>query len=291
MFSSALAAWNLPAAIEDVGNQNNALPPSLIEKSKMIKDKGGIQKIDQMFSELPSLLTRNTEILNEAKSILEDEEKSDTELKANLREKWTRTGSKMLNEPLFTEIRQYEQIIDNAIKANKTIEEKYKRHRDSIILLSKPEFQISSELPPASAVAALQNTHIVQDLRRLMNEVDALKTVRDVIESELRNMDQDSAKAKLINSLQSSNKFDEHAVVQEEVDNLMAPFRKQVRENIQEQEKLMGYIEKANSEFCKEKIVNESSKIREEMLKNLATAYDGYNELYNHLMEGIKVRD
>lgn len=284
-----MAAWNLPAAIEDLGNNDNKIPQSLIEKSKLIKDKGGIQKIDQMFSELPSLLTRNTEILNEAKRILEDEEKSDNELKANLKEKWTRTGSKMLNEPLLTEIRQYEQIIANAIKANNTIEDKYKRHRDSIILLSKSEFQIASELPPASAVAALQNTHIIQDLRRLMGEVEALRSVRDVIESELKTMDQDSAKAKLINSLQSSTRLDEHAVVQEEVDNLMAPFRKQVRENIQEQEKILGYVEKANSEFCKEKIVNESSKIREEMLKNLATAYDGYNELYNHLMEGIKV--
>jgi hypothetical protein len=75
------------------------------------------------------------------------------------------------------------------------------------------------------------------------------------------------------------------------LDELIAPIRKQVRENIQEQEKLLGYIEKANSEFTKEKIQNETSKIREEMLKNLATASDSFRELLSHLEEGTKVND
>ena len=135
----------------------------------------------------------------------------------------------------------------------------------------------------------LQNTHIVKDLRRLMQEIEALRNVREVCESELKGLDSDSVKAKLVSSLQSSSGIDEHAIIQEELDDLINPIRKQVRENIQEQEKLLGFVEKANSEFCKEKVVNESSKIREEMLKNLAQAFDGYNELFNNLEEGNKV--
>lgn len=122
-----------------------------------------------------------------------------------------------------------------------------------------------------------------------MNEVEALKNVREVLESEIKGLDNDALNAKLISALTSSTSIDEHSIIQNELDNMIAPLRKQVRENIQEQEKLLGFIEKANSEFTKEKVQNETSRMREEMLKNLAQASDGFNELYNHLVEGNKV--
>jgi programmed cell death 6-interacting protein len=290
VISSALSTWNLPASIEDVGNAgSNKVPQSLLEKSQTLREKGGITQIDRLMSDLPMLLQRNTEILNETRRILEDEEKSDTELKTQLKEKWSRTPSKQLNESLFNEIKQYEQMAENAIKANHVIDEKYRRHRDAIILLSKPESEISKSLPAANAVAALQNTHIIKDLKRLMNEVEALRNVREVLESEIKAVDSDSIKAKLISLLQTSNGVDEHSIVQNELDALMNPLRKQVKDNIQEQEKLLGYIEKANMEFNKEKVVNETSKLRDEMLKNLAAANDGFTELYNNLQEGNQV--
>jgi uncharacterized protein Yka (UPF0111/DUF47 family) len=107
----------------------------------------------------------------------------------------------------------------------------------------------------------------------------------------MKNLDtsSDAVTAKLVSALQSSQGLGEHTIIQDELDSLINPMRKQVKENIQEQEKLLGYIEKANSEFNKERVHNETSKMREEMLKNLSSASDSYNELYNHLEEGIKV--
>lgn len=287
LINTALATWNLPAAIEDVGGKN-LVPPSLIEKSQTIKDKGGISRINSMMSELEPLMQRNTDILNEAKHMLEDEEKSDTELRNSMKEKWTRTPSRQLTEYLHSEVRQYDTIMENAIKANKVIDTKYAKHKDGIELLSKTPQEVSSSLPAATATGALQNTHVIKDLRRLMNEVEALKNVREVLESELKGLDNDALNAKLITALTSSTSIDEHSIIQNELDTMIAPLRKQVRENIQEQEKLLGYIEKANSEFNKEKVQNETSRMREEMLKNLAQASDGFNELYNHLVEGNK---
>lgn len=287
LLNTALSAWNLPAAIEDASGGDTA-PQSLLDKANQVKNKGGINKINSLKSELPNLLRRNQDILNETKNILIEEERSDNELKAQLREKWTRTSSKSLNESLFGEIRQYEQIIEAAVKANHTIEDKYRRHVDSIGLLSRSEYEIVSNLPAANAVAALQNTHIIKDLRRLMGEVEGLKNVREVLESEFKSMDVDGLKAKLVNRLQSNIGIDEHVIIQEEIDFSLAALRKQVKDNIQEQDKLLGFIDKANREFCKEKVVNESSKLREEMLKNLASAYDGFNEILNHLEEGTR---
>ena len=105
----------------------------------------------------------------------------------------------------------------------------------------------------------------------------------------MKTTDSDALNAKLVSALSSARGMDEHAIIQEELDALITPLRKQVRENIQEQEKILGYVEKANTEFSKEKVQNETSKMRDEMLKNLASASDSFNELYNHLEEGIKV--
>lgn len=288
LLNTALAAWNLPAAIEDVGGANK-VPQSLLDKSQIIKDKGGIGKIDSMIAELPPLLQRNNEILAETKRCLESEDRSDHELKTQFGDRWSRTPSRQLNESLYAEIKQYETIIENAVKANKVIESKYKQHRDGVNLLSKSPSEINSSLPAATPAAALQGTHVIKELRRLMDEVDALKNVREVLESEMKTMDSDAIQARLITALQSSNSMDEHSIIQEELDNLVSPLRKQVRENIQEQEKLLGFIERANSDFNREKGQNETGKMRDEMLKNLASASDGYNELYSHLNEGIKV--
>lgn len=290
LLNAALTTWNLPAAIEDVSGMNK-VPQSLLDKSQLIKDKGGITKVDAMMNELPSLLQRNTEILQEAKRLLDEEERSDTELRTQMKDKWTRTPSRQLTEYLHAEIKQYENIIDNAIKANRVIEGKYRQHRDGIQLLSKSANEISTSLPASSPVAALQNHIVVKDLRRLLQEVDGLKAVREVLESEMKNIDatSDAVTARLVSALQSSQGLGEHTIIQEELDNLINPIRKQVKENIQEQEKQLGYIEKAVSEFNKERGThNESSRIRDEMLKNLSSASDSFNELYNHLEEGNK---
>jgi programmed cell death 6-interacting protein len=55
---------NLPAALEDICNEQE-LPESIREKSARVKSLGGIQSIQQMIGELPGLLKRNHEIIDE----------------------------------------------------------------------------------------------------------------------------------------------------------------------------------------------------------------------------------
>lgn len=53
----------MPAALEDV--KGVGIPQSLIEKSNSIRMNGGVQKLESMIRELPELLKRNEEIINE----------------------------------------------------------------------------------------------------------------------------------------------------------------------------------------------------------------------------------
>ncbi|MEQ2214675.1 hypothetical protein XENOCAPTIV_016158, partial [Xenoophorus captivus] len=58
-----LASLNLPAALEDLSG--DSIPQSIAEKSRLIVEQGGLQNIEKLMKDLPELLTRNREILDE----------------------------------------------------------------------------------------------------------------------------------------------------------------------------------------------------------------------------------
>lgn len=63
---STLASLNLPAAIENTCG--NDLPPSLVDKGNTIREFGGLKTLQATYGELPGLLQRNKEILDEVKN-------------------------------------------------------------------------------------------------------------------------------------------------------------------------------------------------------------------------------
>lgn len=54
---------NLPAAIEDTSGTE--IPQSLLEKALYVRNEGGIKALELAMKELPDLLQRNKELLDE----------------------------------------------------------------------------------------------------------------------------------------------------------------------------------------------------------------------------------
>lgn len=65
LVTSVLASLNLPAAIEDLSGQT--IPKSVLDKSAAVNEKGGVKSIDTYMQDLPELLQRNREILDEVR--------------------------------------------------------------------------------------------------------------------------------------------------------------------------------------------------------------------------------
>ena len=122
-----------------------------------------------------------------------------------------------------------------------------------------------------------------------MDEVAGVKAEREVIEAELKSTDSDSVRARLIAAFQQGNNQDENSVVVHEIESIYTPLRQQVSSTLSKQEQLVENIRRANQQFQNEKQGNASSAMREEMLKNLARAYDAFQELMSNLREGNKV--
>lgn len=71
--------------------------------------------------------------------MLNEEESSDRQLRAQFRQHWMRSASELLNQPIRSECAKYRQIITSALQADSLVRQRYFQHRDAIALLSQPD--------------------------------------------------------------------------------------------------------------------------------------------------------
>ncbi|XP_066953002.1 programmed cell death 6-interacting protein [Macrobrachium rosenbergii] len=282
LLNSILASLNLPAAIEDVGGEK--VPQSLCDKSTTVMEAGGCDALNKMITELPELLTRNKELLEECERQLTEEADSDNQLRAQFKERWTRTPSEKLTATFQANAQKYRKVIETAMNADSTIREKYDAHKEGMELLSGGPTSLAAALPSAGSNNNGSNPAI-QKLKQLMEDVETLQAERDAIECELKSATVDM-KEVFLSALAQEGAINEAAISTESLGRVFGPLQKQVKESVERQESLVGSIQEAHQEFSQA-----SSGVggeREEMLKKLASAYDNFNELRSNLTEGAK---
>jgi programmed cell death 6-interacting protein len=67
LLNSILASLNLPAALEDAQGSSD-VPQSLKEKAQTVTESGGVSQLQRLIGEMPELVQRNKEILDEVSS-------------------------------------------------------------------------------------------------------------------------------------------------------------------------------------------------------------------------------
>ena len=58
-----MASLNLPASIEDLSGQK--VPQSVLDKARQLQDLQGVAGLERLMQDLPELLARNRDILDE----------------------------------------------------------------------------------------------------------------------------------------------------------------------------------------------------------------------------------
>ncbi|XP_043268498.1 programmed cell death 6-interacting protein [Venturia canescens] len=280
VLNSVLASLNLPAAIEDMSGTE--LPQSLLEKAASVRIAGGIKALETAMNELPDLLQRNKDILDESERMLQEERDSDNQLREQFKERWNRIASKELTAQFSMNAQKYREIINNAVAADKVVREKFESHREGMEILSMDESRLNSAVPTGSAV---QESQSVIRLRQLMESVETLKAERDVIESELKSATIDM-KTTFLSALAQDGAIDEPNLSVENIGKCYGALSNQVRDSLARQETLINDIQNAHAAFTREQ--SGSGSTRETMLCKLAAAYDAFKELKNNLHEGAK---
>ncbi|XP_028905462.1 programmed cell death 6-interacting protein isoform X1 [Ornithorhynchus anatinus] len=283
--NGVLASLNLPAAIEDISG--DTVPQSILVKSKAVIEQGGIQTVDQLIKELPELLQRNREILDESLRLLDEEEATDNDLKTKFKERWQRTPSSELYKPLRAEGNNFRAVLDKAVQADGQVKERYQSHRDTIALLCKAEPELNAAIPSANPAKTLQGNEVVNVLRSLLSNLDEVKKERENLENDLKSVNFDMT-SKFLTSLAQDGAINEEAISVTELDRIYGGLTRKVQESLKKQEELLSSIQVSHQEFSKMKQSNSEANLREGVLKNLATAYDNFVELVANLKEGTK---
>ncbi|XP_076672846.1 programmed cell death 6-interacting protein-like protein AliX [Andrena cerasifolii] len=280
VLNSVLASLNLPAAIEDTSGTE--LPQSLLEKARYVRDGGGIQALESAMKELPDLLQRNKELLDECDRMLQEERESDDQLREQFKDRWTRISSTRLTEQFTVNLRKYREIINNAVTADKEVRAKYENHQEGMKTLSLQESDLINAVPTGSAV---QESNTVTQLRKFMEDVETLKAERDAIESELKSANTDM-KATFLAALAKDGAIDEPNLSAENIGKIYGPVQKEMRDSAARQEQLIAEIQRCHAAFTAEQSGSGSS--REAVLCKLAAAHDSFKELKSNLNEGVK---
>lgn len=281
-----LSSLNLPAAIETSAS-GSVVPPSVLEKAEEMRSKGGIQSIRTLITELPESLNRNKEILDECERMLKDERDSDDQLRSQFKEKWTRTPSSKLNESFLTTAAKYREIINNAVQADKVVQNKFETNKSAMETLSQGKEEVERAVQAVGgASGSVGNSAAVQKLRQLMEQVETIKAERDVIESELKSATV-SMKDQFLAALAQDGAINEPALSVPEIGKRLQPLQNQVAESVRRQGEMVREIEAAHAQFTAEK-GGSSVSGREALLTQLATAFDIFTELQSNLKEGTK---
>ncbi|XP_039450183.1 programmed cell death 6-interacting protein isoform X1 [Culex pipiens pallens] len=282
--NTLLSSYNLPAAVETTAS-GSALPPSLLEKANDVREKGGIDGLQKMVNELPELLNRNREILDEAERMLNEESSADEQLRAKFAEQWTRTPSSKLTQTFRENCATYRKIIDNAINADKTVREKFEQNRRGIEILSMTENEMALEIPSSATKSDMRNSSAAQHLKALMESVNTIKAERDVVESELRSATI-NLKDQFLAALAADGAINEPAISLSEIRRVLTPLQNQVQDSLSRQEALIQDIKDTHQKFVSE--TGASGESNEQLFSQLATAYDVFSELQKNLQDGVK---
>lgn len=278
-----MASLNLPACIETTA-AGSALPPSLLEKANEVREKGGVDSVKSLINDLPEALNRNKEILDEAERMLNEEKDSDTQLRNQFKERWTRTPSDKLTEMFRSNCDKYRSIINNAVTADKTVREKFESNMQGIVLLSKPPQELHASIPSATG-GGVQNCPSAQKLKQLMEQVETIKAERDAIESDLKSATV-NMKDQFLSALAQDGAINEPAMSVSHIGKVLGSLQQQVSESISRQQSLIHEIQATHAQFIRESGSGTSS--RDSLFTELARAYDTFSDLQHNLKEGTK---
>uniref|UniRef100_A0A3Q0T210 Programmed cell death 6-interacting protein n=1 Tax=Amphilophus citrinellus TaxID=61819 RepID=A0A3Q0T210_AMPCI len=283
--NGVLASLNLPAALEDLSG--DSIPQSIAEKARNVVQQGGLQSIEQLIKDLPELLTRNREILDESLKMLNDEETTDSELRTKFNQRWNRTPSGDLYKPLRAEGANFRNILDKAVQADQVVRDRYSTHCDMIALLCKPENELNAAIPSANPTKTLQGSEVVNVLRSLLAQLDEIKKERETLEGEIKAVTFDMS-ITFLTALAQDGAINEEQLSLVQLDQLYGIYNQKVQASLRTQEELLGKVQTSHQEFSSLKQSNADTNQREEVLKKLASAHDSYVEISSNLREGTK---
>ncbi|TGZ66406.1 hypothetical protein CRM22_005345 [Opisthorchis felineus] len=248
--NAVMVSLNLPAAIQLTANEQ--VQSGLFENVEKIRNQGGVDQLRQHVYSLPESAERNREILNQQQTTLDDEEKTDNNLKQQFGDRWTRQPSSKLNAQWRQDIAKMIAFLGQAAETDKMLAKRFEQDLPMFELLSKSNDEILAAIRGESAVSASSptgNEAAREALARTCSQIESLKADRNSLTDQLNAMKLSEASLKKLMDIYAAN----NQVTEQQILDLLN-------------------VELEGSREC----VRASEKHQEDLLSELQTNYEAY---------------
>ncbi|VDD82790.1 unnamed protein product [Mesocestoides corti] len=286
--NGVMSSLNLPAAVQDKEDSDDVVPTSLREKSASIRQQGGVQMLREKISSLSDGNTRNVEIVDNIASTIDEEEKTDNDLRARYAEKWDRQSSSKLNAGWRAEISKHRQLLQQASQTDSGLKTRFNSQESSFERLSASESDlreyISSAMEGQNAPTATSggNPKNRSALLTLCTKVDSMKKERADLQKQLEQAKlPESLTNEFLKIYQNGGQIEAQSLASEHINAEMDATRDCVRESLNKQELLLKDIQETyESIFGKKK--SDAS-----VLTTLLMAAEAFDQLVHDVDQGI----
>ncbi|VUZ50688.1 unnamed protein product [Hymenolepis diminuta] len=287
--NGVMASLNLPAAVESLNGSDDVIPKSLLEKTAIIRQNGGVNALREKVSSLTDGNTRNAEIVADITSTLNEEERTDNELRMKYGDKWNRQESSKLNTQWKAELDKHRELLNQAGKTDKGLKDRFNSQEASFSVLSGSTSDLSKYIlskmgnecsSPSSDTGSSSKKRV---LKNLCDQVENMKKERvDLV----KQLEETTLPESLTNEyLKVYNKTSAISNAQdlatEHINKALEIARDCVRESLDKQTELLSDIQKTYEDiFGKQK--NDAT-----VLTTLILAAEAYEQLLQDVGQGI----
>ena len=293
-----LSSLGLPGSLQAL-EKPIGLPQSLVQHAEDIRQADAVQRVRQSFADIEKLRSADLAIFEEGKATLAAEEEEDQRLRLKHgTNRWTRpdTRSDPKGADLINVANEIEGYFNSSISSDSIVRDKFAAIEDVLMVLAGSDRKLMDYVPSSRSTETSQGIKLaVSKLRSAYSDVLRLESRRrKKVESLRDSARRDDVKPDILKeAARLERTYPNTALVpahfedffDRRLDKLYEPEIEGVTKEEEEQDKVLGGVERANAEFeaQKRQAGGRASREREEALQRLDNAYFKYKEVVNNL--------
>ncbi|KAH7320629.1 BRO1-like domain-containing protein [Stachybotrys elegans] len=298
-----LSSLGLPGSLQAL-EKPLGLPPGLVQHAEEIRQADAIGRLQRSFADIDKLRAADLSLFEEGKAALAAEEEEDQNLRMRFgTERWQRPDSH--SDPqgaeLWANAADIEGYFQTSISSDGVVRDKFASIQDLLVVLSGSDRALLDFVPSSRSKEPVEELKpAIGRLRSAYNDVLRLESRRrKKVESLRENARRDDIKpdmlkeaARLERTYPTTQLVPAHFedFFEKRLDRLYEPELEALEREAEEQERLLGQVERANRDFESQKrqFGDRGHREREQALQKLEAAYFKYKEIVNNLEAGRK---
>ncbi|KAG6009427.1 serine/threonine protein kinase prr1 [Claviceps maximensis] len=298
-----LSSIGLPGSLQAL-EKPLGLPPSLVQHAEELRQADGIGRLQKSFADVEKLRAADVAVFEDGTSALATENEEDQKLRIKYgTDRWTRPDSQsdVQGGKLWGHAAEIEGYFTSSASSDGVVREKFAANEGLFRILSGSDRHLMDFVPSSSQRdTSFDLKQSIGKVRSAYNDVLRLESKRrKKIESLRDHARRDDIKPDILKeAARLERAYPYTAIVpahfedffEKRLDILYEPTLKALDNDVAEQDKLLGEVERANRELesQKRKCGDRGSREREQALQDLDSAYFKYKEIVNNLEVGRK---